>query len=268
VRVGEAVQGGSVCACVPTLFLTAVLSCAVVRPSPSTEGRCREALRGWGGDRRLRLRGTHLEGSGGRIRRRSGQARPIAPQRPRPPHTTVGPWQDQLKAAPRPDDPEARKARIARRDADRSAGPDRTEIAGRAGATRTGLAGSERIRGSGKAAGPHVFDYPGVRGFPRPPLVSPAAPAEAGPPGGPAGTRRDDDAARPHAGPPIPAHPRPPRLSPARAGRPAAPPARLAKPAARRNTPARPAATTGPGHAPRPAQQTAAREIVTCASPS
>jgi hypothetical protein len=40
---------------VPTLFLIAVLSCAVVRPFPSTEGRCREALRGWDGDRRLRL---------------------------------------------------------------------------------------------------------------------------------------------------------------------------------------------------------------------
>ena len=198
-RVGEAVQGGSVCACVRTLFLTVVLSCAVVRPSPSTEGRCREALRGWGGDRRLRLRGTHLEGSGGRIRRRSGQARPIAPQRPVRPILRWGPGRTSLRPRPgltiqrpaKPGSPDRTRAGVRGRTGQKS--PD---VPGQPGRGR----GSRRIVGSGKAAGPHVFDYPGVRGFPRPPLVSPAAPAQAGPPGGPAGTRRDDDAARPHAG--------------------------------------------------------------------
>ena len=133
------------------------------------------------------------------VRRRSGQARPIAPQRPVRPILRWGPGRTSLRPRPgltiqrpaKPGSPDRTRAGVRGRTGQKS--PD---VPGQPGRGR----GSRRIVGSGKAAGPHVFDYPGVRGFPRPPLVSPAAPAEAGPPGGPAGERRDDDAARPHAG--------------------------------------------------------------------
>ena len=94
--------------------------CCWCAPFPSTEGRCREALRGWGGDRRLRLRATRLEGSGGRIRRRSGPARPIAPQRPVRPILRWGPGRTSLRPRPgrtiqrpaKPGSPDGRRAGV------------------------------------------------------------------------------------------------------------------------------------------------------------
>ena len=108
------------------------------------------------------------------VRRRSGQARPIAPQRPVRPILRWGPGRTSLRPRPgrtiqrpaKPGSPDGRRTGVRGRTGQKS--PD---VPGQPGRGR----GSRRIGGSGKAAGPHVFDYPGVRGFPRP-LSSPPPP--------------------------------------------------------------------------------------------